>query len=143
MLIPSDDDIEAKKVGDTGIANRTAQSVVSNCLTVLTGGPGTGKTFTLTRCLAVLLSANESKLENLSIAVVAPTGKAATRAKELLSDFVADARNPEKANIGVSESVLQVLSKMTQLQDPRDHSTDVFSNCFESGVSQVILKSAI
>lgn len=110
--IPSNDDVEAKKVGDTGIANRTAQSVVSNCLTVLTGGPGTGKTFTLTRCLAVLLSANESKLENISIAVVAPTGKAATRAKELLSDFVADARNPEKTNIGISESVLQVLSKI-------------------------------
>ena len=110
--IPNIDDEEAKKVGDTGIANKTAQSVVSNCLTVLTGGPGTGKTFTLTRCLAVLLTAKESSLDDLSIVVVAPTGKAATRARDLLDSFVADERNPEKPTIGVSERVLQVLSKI-------------------------------
>ena len=109
---PKNDDVEAKKVGDTGIANKTAQSVVSNCLTVLTGGPGTGKTYILTRCLAVLLAAKESSLDDLSIAVVAPTGKAATRAKELLNDFVADQRNPEKSSNVVSERVLQALSKI-------------------------------
>ena len=110
--IPKKNDEEANKVGDTGIANKTAQSVVSNCFTVLTGGPGTGKTFTLTRCLAVLLAAKESAIDDLSIAVVAPTGKAATRAKELLISFVADERNPEKPSIGLSEKVLQALSKI-------------------------------
>lgn len=110
--IPKKNDEEANKVGDTGIANKTAQSVVSNCFTVLTGGPGTGKTFTLTRCLAVLLAAKESAIDDLSIAVVAPTGKAATRAKELLISFVADERNPEKPSIGFSEKVLQALSKI-------------------------------
>ena len=110
--IPAKDDEEAIKVGDTGIANRAAQSVVSNCLTVLTGGPGTGKTFTLTRCLAVLLSTREAELEDLSIALIAPTGKAAARAKELLSSFVEDERNPEKLAIGVSEKVLHALSKI-------------------------------
>jgi len=109
---PKKDDVEANKVGDTGIANKTAQSVVSNCLTVLTGGPGTGKTYILTRCLAVLLAAKESSLDDLSIAVVAPTGKAATRAKELLNDFVAEQRNPEKSSNVLSEKVLQALSKI-------------------------------
>ena len=109
---PGKDDVEANKVGDTGIANRAAHSVVSNCLTVLTGGPGTGKTFTLTRCLAVLLSTRETELEDLSIALIAPTGKAAARAKELLNSFVKDERNPEKPSIGVSEKVLHTLTKI-------------------------------
>jgi hypothetical protein len=47
---PDNDDEDAIKVGDTGIANRAAQSVVSNCLTVLTGGPGTGKTVNCSHC---------------------------------------------------------------------------------------------
>jgi exodeoxyribonuclease V alpha subunit len=109
---PEADDEEAIKVGDTGIANRAAQSVVSNCLTVLTGGPGTGKTFTLTRCLAVLLSARESELDDLSIALIAPTGKAAARASELLNSFVSDERDVKKPTLGVSEKVLDALLKI-------------------------------
>lgn len=109
---PSADDEEAKIVGDTGIANRAAQSVVSNCLTVLTGGPGTGKTHTLTRCLAVLLSVHEHHLEDVSIALVAPTGKAATRAKELLNNFISDEQNSVAHSVGVSEKVLHALSRI-------------------------------
>ena len=109
---PDNDDEDAIKVGDTGIANRAAQSVVSNCLTVLTGGPGTGKTFTLTRCLAVLLSTRETELDELSIALIAPTGKAAARAKEIINSFVNDERNSEKPSIGVSEKILIALSRI-------------------------------
>ena len=109
---PGNDDEDAIKVGDTGIANRAAQSVVSNCLTVLTGGPGTGKTFTLTRCLAVLLSTRETELDELSIALIAPTGKAAARAKEIITSFVKDERNSEKPSIGVSEKILIALSRI-------------------------------
>jgi len=109
---PDNDDEDAIKVGDTGIANRAAQSVVSNCLTVLTGGPGTGKTFTLTRCLAVLLSTRETELDELSIALIAPTGKAAARAKEIINSFVKDERNSEKPSIGVSEKILIALSRI-------------------------------
>ena len=109
---PDNDDEDAIKVGDTGIANRAAQSVVSNCLTVLTGGPGTGKTFTLTRCLAVLLSTRETELDELSIALIAPTGKAASRAKEIINSFVKDERNSEKPSIGVSEKILIALSRI-------------------------------
>jgi exodeoxyribonuclease V alpha subunit len=109
---PDNDDEDAIKVGDTGIANRAAQSVVSNCLTVLTGGPGTGKTFTLTRCLAVLLSTRETELDELSVALIAPTGKAAARAKEIINSFVKDERNSEKPSIGVSEKILIALSRI-------------------------------
>lgn len=93
--VPSADDEEAKKCGDTGIANRAARSVLTSRLTVLTGGPGTGKTYTLTRCLALLLAdrfETRGSLDSLSVALVAPTGKAATRATELLSQFVTGER---------------------------------------------------
>jgi exodeoxyribonuclease V alpha subunit len=49
--------------------------VASQALNIITGGPGTGKTYTLARIIAVL---NQS-IPNIRIAMAAPTGKAAQR----------------------------------------------------------------
>ena len=49
--------------------------------TILTGGPGTGKTTTVARLLA-LLADQAARWRRLSIALAAPTGKAATRLQE-------------------------------------------------------------
>lgn len=49
--------------------------------TVITGGPGTGKTTTVARVLAILLMINP----DLTIAVAAPTGKAAARIGEAIA----------------------------------------------------------
>jgi len=49
---------------------------------VITGGPGTGKTFTVTKVLALLLEQAPEKM--LQIYLAAPTGKAAARLKESL-----------------------------------------------------------
>jgi len=57
-----------------------AISAALNNFTIITGGPGTGKTTTVARLLAVLLSINPS----LQIALAAPTGKAAARMAESL-----------------------------------------------------------
>ena len=54
-----------------------AEIALSQGLTVLTGGPGTGKTTTVARLLAMLASGNRSR-----IALTAPTGKAAARLQE-------------------------------------------------------------
>jgi exodeoxyribonuclease V alpha subunit len=54
-----------------------AELALSQGLTVLTGGPGTGKTTTVARLLAVLTSG-----KRLRIALAAPTGKAAARLQE-------------------------------------------------------------
>ena len=54
--------------------------VVSQGLSMITGGPGTGKTYTLAHIIAVLSDA----LPNIRIAMAAPTGKAAQRMKEAL-----------------------------------------------------------
>nr|WP_234712795.1 exodeoxyribonuclease V subunit alpha [Mycolicibacterium komanii] len=54
-----------------------AELALSQGLTVLTGGPGTGKTTTVARLLALLASGTR-----LRIALAAPTGKAAARLQE-------------------------------------------------------------
>ncbi len=50
--------------------------------TILTGGPGTGKTTTVARLLALLADQAAGRGSRLSIALAAPTGKAATRLQE-------------------------------------------------------------
>jgi exodeoxyribonuclease V alpha subunit len=50
-------------------------------LTIITGGPGTGKTYTAARLLALLL-ATSADPQRLRIALAAPTGKAAARLKQ-------------------------------------------------------------
>ena len=62
----------------------------SQSLSFITGGPGTGKTTTVTKLLALLqgLAANKSTAHNkkiLNIQLVAPTGKAAARLTESIS----------------------------------------------------------
>jgi exodeoxyribonuclease V alpha subunit len=50
-------------------------------LTIITGGPGTGKTYTAARLLA-LLFATAPQTQNLRVALAAPTGKAAARLRQ-------------------------------------------------------------
>ena len=52
-------------------------------LSVITGGPGTGKTYTAARLLA-LLFAVDAEPERLRVALAAPTGKAAARLKQAI-----------------------------------------------------------
>ena len=59
---------------------KALEMVASQGLSIITGGPGTGKTYTLAHIIAVLSEA----LPNIRIAMVAPTGKAAQRMKEAL-----------------------------------------------------------
>ncbi len=56
-----------------------AMAAVRGWTTVVTGGPGTGKTTTVARMLALLASQSD---QPLSIALSAPTGKAAARLSE-------------------------------------------------------------
>ena len=68
-MLPEDSDKEARDA-----VRRAAR----NTLAIVTGGPGTGKTFSLTRLLAVLLR-HEDPSRPLVIELAAPTGKAAVR----------------------------------------------------------------
>ncbi len=58
---------------------------VRSTLSIITGGPGTGKTYTVARLLALLFALSATP-ERLRIALAAPTGKAAARLKQSIDD---------------------------------------------------------
>jgi len=72
-LFPGDDDPDLQRLA--------AACAVLRRMSVIAGGPGTGKTTTVARALALLHSVNESGQPPL-IALAAPTGKAAARLEE-------------------------------------------------------------
>ncbi len=51
---------------------------------VITGGPGTGKTTTVAKILALLVEMDREKLQGLRTALVSPTGKGAARLQEAM-----------------------------------------------------------
>lgn len=78
-----------------------ARSSLRARLTVLAGGPGTGKTWTVARLLAVhALAAGDGRPP--SVALAAPTGKAAARLREGVEDALSDDDLPEAATAAVA-----------------------------------------
>lgn len=69
---PDDDDLDE-------VQKAALATVLSNRLAILTGGPGTGKTYTIAR----ILRAFEG--QSPAIALAAPTGKAAARLKQAIA----------------------------------------------------------
>jgi exodeoxyribonuclease V alpha subunit len=72
-------------------------------LSVITGGPGTGKTYTAARLLALLLALHEGG-SPLRVALAAPTGKAAARLKQSIDDALT--RLPVPADSGLDLGAL-------------------------------------
>ena len=81
-----------------------AKLALSQSVTVLTGGPGTGKTTTVARLLAVLAERAEST-GRLRIALAAPTGKAAARLQEAVSEQVAQLDPADRDRLGALQAV--------------------------------------
>ena len=75
-----------------------AENATRRWTTVLGGGPGTGKTTTVARLLAVL---HDQHGPGLRVALAAPTGKAAARLQEAVQQVVATEFNPvEQQRLG-------------------------------------------
>jgi exodeoxyribonuclease V alpha subunit len=72
-------------------------------LSVITGGPGTGKTYTAARLLALLLALHPDG-SPLRVALAAPTGKAAARLKQSIDDALT--RLPVPADAGLDLGAL-------------------------------------
>ena len=73
--------------GKQGVADWQSAAVLNSALqnfAIITGGPGTGKTTTVARLLALLFTVQPP----LRVALTAPTGKAATRMAESLRNTV-------------------------------------------------------
>ncbi len=74
---------------------------LSQSVTVLTGGPGTGKTTTVARLLALIAQAQDRP----RIALAAPTGKAAARLQEAVAAEVARLDEVDRARLGELRAV--------------------------------------
>jgi exodeoxyribonuclease V alpha subunit len=78
-----------------------AEIALAQAVTVLTGGPGTGKTTTVARLLALLAEqAQLSGAPRPRIALAAPTGKAAARLQEAVQHEVAELVESDRARLG-------------------------------------------
>ncbi|WP_152193170.1 exodeoxyribonuclease V subunit alpha [Georgenia satyanarayanai] len=88
------------------LQRQAAATAVAGRLTVLTGGPGTGKTTTVARLIAVL----QDVAGPLRIALAAPTGKAAARLQEAVHEVVDELGAEDRERVGtLSASTLHRL----------------------------------
>ncbi len=82
---------------------KAAEKILKQPFLILSGGPGTGKTTTVSRILALLLEQhaeaqqNENNAKGLRILLAAPTGKAAIRLLDSLQDV--------QSKLGLSEEL--------------------------------------
>jgi len=74
-------------------------------LSVITGGPGTGKTYTAARLLALLLALHESD-SPLRVALAAPTGKAAARLKQSIDNALTSLQEQVPEDSGLDLNTL-------------------------------------
>ena len=75
-----------------------AEIALAQSVTILTGGPGTGKTTTVARLLALV--AEQAGAARPRIALAAPTGKAAARLQEAVQQEVAKLDAADQARLG-------------------------------------------
>ncbi|MGC2654578.1 MAG: exodeoxyribonuclease V subunit alpha [Mycobacterium sp.] len=83
-----------------------AEIALSQAVTVLTGGPGTGKTTTVARLLALL--AEQTQIAGgprVRVALAAPTGKAAARLQEAVALEVERLDTADRARLGELRAV--------------------------------------
>jgi exodeoxyribonuclease V alpha subunit len=112
ISIPEEPDAEALEAADRifgpGFEEQRAAALAAatQSTTVITGGPGTGKTTTVAGLLALLLSLDPSS----RVALAAPTGKAAARLQESIEQS-ADRLQPADARmlVGLTASTLHRL----------------------------------
>jgi len=72
-------------------------------LAVITGGPGTGKTYTVARLLALLFAMEGEHAGQLRVALAAPTGKAAARLKQAIDSALEDLEQSLQAALPLRE----------------------------------------
>jgi exodeoxyribonuclease V alpha subunit len=95
--------------GKAGTQAGAIDAAATNALTIITGGPGTGKTTTVLPILARLL--RKAGNERLRVALAAPTGKAAARLEETLRTGLEKLDCPEevKTRMPVNASTIHRL----------------------------------
>jgi exodeoxyribonuclease V alpha subunit len=117
MAIPALEETLARLFGDDadGEAARAVRLAATRRLALVVGGPGTGKTFSVTRLLAALLqhADGDARRRGESIALAAPTGKAAARMREAIREATAPDAHPALAVDDDVRACLQALPATT------------------------------
>lgn len=98
---------------------RAARLALAKNLAIISGGPGTGKTTTVVKILALLLHATEQPIK---ITLAAPTGKAAGRLSESIVGSIARLNLPEAIRTAIPQQA-QTLHRLLGVRrfSPRFH----------------------
>lgn len=86
QMTPAIDISEYESLLEDEFQQAALKMVLQQWLSIITGGPGTGKTYTLARIIAAL----NQTIPDIRIAMAAPTGKAAQRMQEALQNSFKD-----------------------------------------------------
>ena len=86
QMTPAIDISEYESLLEDEFQQAALKMVLQQWLSIITGGPGTGKTYTLARIIAAL----NQMIPDIRIAMAAPTGKAAQRMQEALQNSFKD-----------------------------------------------------
>ena len=108
---------------DTSMQRVACEVATKNRITLITGGPGTGKTTTVVKLLALLI---RTSLDTLKIHLAAPTGKAAARLTESIANALPLMPVAEQSRIPNQTQTLHRLLRSNS-RDTRVHqlATDV------------------
>jgi exodeoxyribonuclease V alpha subunit len=90
--------------------SRAASAAVTHRLTVVAGGPGTGKTTTIGRITALL--AEQAEPQRPMLALAAPTGKAAARLQEAIRDSADEVTNDKLLRAWIGELEASTLHRL-------------------------------
>lgn len=107
--------------GTTGLDWQRAACALAtrSALTLITGGPGTGKTTTVVRLLALLQTPAVSAQRPLRIRLAAPTGKAAARLTEAISKAIDALPADEAVRAAIPRSVTTLHKLLGRRPDSR------------------------
>ena len=81
-------------------------------LGLITGGPGTGKTYTVARLLALLFAVSPER-QRLRVGLAAPTGKAAARLKQSIDVALGDLQSQLGSSLNLQQLAAQIGSART------------------------------
>ena len=108
---------------ETSMQRIACEVAAKNHITLITGGPGTGKTTTVVKLLALLIA---TSINDLKIHLAAPTGKAAARLTESITNALAQMPADVQSRIPTQTQTLHRLLRSNS-RDTRVHplATDV------------------
>ncbi len=96
----------AKSDGEVDWQKISAITALLKNFCVITGGPGTGKTYTVAKILALLLE--QSSYDNLRIQLAAPTGKAAVRLQDSIKQVKKNLNFPDEIRDMIPEEAATI-----------------------------------